>query len=194
MYTANTMAVAIEALGMSLPYSSSNPANSQEKVDECFAAGAAIHGLLASDLRPSAIMTAPAFRNAIVTVMALGGSTNAVLHLIAMARSVGVALDLEDFQKVSDAVPFIADLKPSGRCGRRANSDHAPPAAAALQRARAAVSGCDCRRLPAAALPPGPLAEKASPQRRPRQPSPDPSAEGAAPLQPCVPRHRPTRR
>ncbi|KAG8462834.1 hypothetical protein KFE25_001607 [Diacronema lutheri] len=115
MYTANTMATAIEALGMSLPYSSSNPANSEEKVAECFAAGAAVRALLQADLKPSAIMTKPAFRNAIVTVMALGGSTNAVLHLIAMARAVGVQLSLEEFQAISDTVPFIADLKPSGK-------------------------------------------------------------------------------
>jgi len=100
---------------MSLPYSSSNPANSEEKVAECFAAGAAVRALLQADLKPSAIMTKPAFRNAIVTVMALGGSTNAVLHLIAMARAVGVQLSLEEFQAISDTVPFIADLKPSGK-------------------------------------------------------------------------------
>jgi dihydroxy-acid dehydratase len=115
MYTANTMATAIEALGMSLPYSSSNPANSHEKVVECHAAGGAVKRLLIDNIRPTDIMTKPAFRNAIVTVMALGGSTNAVLHLIAMGRAVGVDLSLEDFQKVSDAVPFIADLKPSGK-------------------------------------------------------------------------------
>ncbi|KAJ1618695.1 dihydroxy-acid dehydratase, partial [Pavlovales sp. CCMP2436] len=115
MYTANTMACAIEAMGMSLPYSSSNPANSDEKMDECFAAGAAIKNLLIKDIKPSDIMTKPAFKNAIVTVMALGGSTNAVLHLIAMARCVGVDLSLEDFQAISDKVPFIADLKPSGK-------------------------------------------------------------------------------
>lgn len=152
---------------MSLPYSSSNPANSEEKVAECFAAGAlhlrplrrapaaaeaarcrrqvsnrvpralspwpprrsrlsrplspsaragaAIKHLLHTDLKPSTIMTKPAFKNAIVTVMALGGSTNAVLHLIAMGRAVGVELSLEDFQTISDKVPFIADLKPSGK-------------------------------------------------------------------------------
>jgi dihydroxy-acid dehydratase len=115
MYTANTMATAIEALGMSLPYSSSAPAISAEKQEECRRAGAAIRHLLEIDLRPSAIMTRAAFENAMVVVTALGGSTNAVLHLLAMARSVGVDLKLDDFQAVSDRVPLLADLKPSGR-------------------------------------------------------------------------------
>src|SRR6056297_2570477 len=115
MYTANTMATAIEALGMSLPYSASAPAETQEKLDECVAAGAAIRVLLERDIKPRDIMTRAAFENAMVTVMALGGSTNAVLHLIAMARSVHVPLTLEDFQSVSDRVPYLADLKPSGR-------------------------------------------------------------------------------
>ena len=115
MYTANTMASAIEALGMSLPYSSSTPAEDPGKLEECFAAGAAIRRLLERDIRPSQIMTRPAFENAMVIVNALGGSTNAVLHLIAMARSVGVTLTLDDFQRVSDRVPYLADLKPSGR-------------------------------------------------------------------------------
>ncbi len=115
MYTANTMATAIEALGMSLPYSASAPAETQEKLDECVAAGAAIRVLLERDIKPRDIMTRAAFENAMVTVMALGGSTNAVLHLIAMARSVDVPLTLEDFQSVSDRVPYLADLKPSGR-------------------------------------------------------------------------------
>jgi len=114
MYTANTMASAIEALGMSLPYSSSNPAESQAKLDECREAGAAIRNLLERNLRPSDIMTRDAFENAMVIVMALGGSTNAVLHLIAMARAVGVELSIDDFQRVSDRVPYLADLKPSG--------------------------------------------------------------------------------
>ncbi len=114
MYTANTMASAIEALGMSLPYSSSIPAVDPLKVDECRRAGAAIRHLLEEDLKPSDIMTRRAFENAMVIVSALGGSTNAVLHLIAMGRAVGVDLELEDFQKVSDRVPFLADLKPSG--------------------------------------------------------------------------------
>jgi len=115
MYTANTMSSAIEAMGMSLPYSSSIPAEDPDKLKECFNAGAAIKVLLEKDIKPRDIMTREAFENAMVTVMALGGSTNAVLHLIAMARSVDVPLTLDDFQKVSDRVPFIADLKPSGR-------------------------------------------------------------------------------
>ncbi len=115
MYTANTMGAAIEALGMSLPYSSSYPAESQEKMDECVAAAAAIHKLLETDIKPRDIMTRAAFENAIVLTMALGGSTNAVLHLIAMARSVDVDLTIDDFQTISDRVPFLADLKPSGR-------------------------------------------------------------------------------
>jgi dihydroxy-acid dehydratase len=115
MYTANTMAVAIEALGMSLPYSSSTPATAPEKAEECRRAGAAVRRLLELDLRPSRILTPAAFDNAMVMVMALGGSTNAVLHLIAMARAVGVPLALDDFQRISDRVPFLADLKPSGR-------------------------------------------------------------------------------
>lgn len=115
MYTANTMACAIEALGMSLPYSSSTPATDPRKHAECLHAGAAIRHLLEQDLKPCDIMTRAAFENAMVLVMALGGSTNAVLHLIAMARAVGVALTLDDFQAVSDRVPFIADLKPSGK-------------------------------------------------------------------------------
>ena len=115
MYTANTMASAIEAMGMSLPYSSSTPAVDPAKIEECFAAGQAIRTLLERDIKPRDIMTRQAFENAMVMVMALGGSTNAVLHLIAMARAVDVELSLDDFQKVSDRVPFIADLKPSGR-------------------------------------------------------------------------------
>ncbi len=114
MYTANTMACAIEALGMSLPYSSSTPAESVEKRDECRRAGAAVRLLLERDLKPRDIMTRAAFENAMVVVMALGGSTNAVLHLIAMARAVDVPLTIDDFQAVSDRVPFLADLKPSG--------------------------------------------------------------------------------
>ncbi len=115
MYTANTMACAIEALGMSLPYSASIPAVDPDKMKECVEAGAAIRKLLELDLKPRDIMTREAFENAIVVVMALGGSTNAVLHLIAMARSVDVNLTIDDFQKVSDRVPFLADLKPSGK-------------------------------------------------------------------------------
>jgi len=115
MYTANTMAAAIEALGMSLPYSSSNPALSQEKKDECLAAGAAIRLLLEKDIKPKDIMTRKAFENAIVTIMILGGSTNAVLHLIAMAKSVGVPLNQDDFQAISNRIPVLADFKPSGK-------------------------------------------------------------------------------
>lgn len=115
MYTANTMATAIEALGMSLPYSASNPAESEEKKRECIEAGRAIRVLLEHDLKPRDIMTRRAFENAMVVVMALGGSTNAVLHLIAMARSVDLELSLDDFQAVSDRVPYLADLKPSGQ-------------------------------------------------------------------------------
>jgi len=115
IYTANTMASAIEALGMSLPYSSSNPALSQEKKDECLAAGKAIKILLEKDIKPSDIMTRQAFENAIVTIMVLGGSTNAVLHLIAMAKSVDVKLTQDDFQSVSNRIPVLADMKPSGK-------------------------------------------------------------------------------
>ncbi|MDB4926993.1 dihydroxy-acid dehydratase [Mucilaginibacter sp.] len=115
IYTANTMAAAIEALGMSLPYSSSNPALSDEKKAECLAAGAAVKILLAKDIKPSDIMTRAAFENAIVTIMVLGGSTNAVLHLIAMAKSVDVKLTQDDFQSVSNRIPVLADMKPSGK-------------------------------------------------------------------------------
>jgi len=115
MYTANTMASAIEALGMSLPYSASIPAEDPAKLDECFRAGAAIRVLLERDLKPRDIMTRAAFENAMAVVMALGGSTNAVLHLIAMARAVEVPLSIDDFQVASDRVPFLADLKPSGK-------------------------------------------------------------------------------
>ncbi len=115
MYTANTMASAIEALGMSLPYSSSMPAVEPGKLEECLNAGRAIRHLLEKDIKPSDIMTRQAFENAMVIVMALGGSTNAVLHLIAMARAVGVPLTIDDFQAVSNRVPFLADLKPSGK-------------------------------------------------------------------------------
>jgi dihydroxy-acid dehydratase len=108
------MASAIEALGMSLPYSSSTPAEDPRKAAECIAAGTAVRRLLELDLKPRDIMTRDAFQNAMVLVVALGGSTNAVLHLIAMARSVGVTLTLDDFQQVSDGVPMLADFKPSG--------------------------------------------------------------------------------
>lgn len=115
MYTANTMASAAEALGMTLPYSSSIPAEDPLKLDECRQAGKTIKAMLEADLKPRDIMTRPAFENAMVLIMAMGGSTNAVLHLIAIARSVGVDLTLDDFQTCSDRVPFIADLKPSGK-------------------------------------------------------------------------------
>ncbi|WP_216846707.1 dihydroxy-acid dehydratase [Mucilaginibacter sp. L196] len=115
IYTANTMAAAIEALGMSLPYSSSNPALSDEKKAECLAAGKAIKILLEKDIKPSDIMTREAFENAIVVIMVLGGSTNAVLHLIAMAKSIGVKLTQDDFQAVSNRIPVLADMKPSGK-------------------------------------------------------------------------------
>ncbi|XP_009616638.4 dihydroxy-acid dehydratase, chloroplastic [Nicotiana tomentosiformis] len=115
MYTANTMASAIETLGMSLPYSSSTPAEDPLKLDECRLAGKYLLELLKMDLKPRDIITKKSLRNAMVMVMSLGGSTNAVLHLIAIARSVGLELTLDDFQKVSDAVPFLADLKPSGK-------------------------------------------------------------------------------
>lgn len=115
MYTANTMASAIEALGMSMPYSSSNPALSEEKKNECLAAGKAIRHLLEQDIKPRDIMTRKAFENAITVIMALGGSTNAVLHLIAMARSVDVPLTQDDFQAISNKIPVLADFKPSGK-------------------------------------------------------------------------------
>lgn len=115
MYTANTMACAIEALGMSLPYSSSTPAADPAKLKECIDAGIAIQHLLQQDIKPRDIMTRKAFENAIVMVIALGGSTNAVLHLIAMARAVNVSLSLDDFQSISDRVPLLSDFKPSGR-------------------------------------------------------------------------------
>ncbi len=115
MYTANTMASAIEAMGMSLPYSSSIPAEDPGKLEECLQAGQAIRHLLEQDIKPRDIMTREAFENALVIVMALGGSTNAVLHLIAMARSVDVSLTIDDVQAVSDRIPFLADLKPSGK-------------------------------------------------------------------------------
>jgi len=115
MYTANTMASAIEAMGMSLPYSSSNPALSEEKRKECMDAGKAIRILLEKDIKPKDIMTRKAFENAITLIMVLGGSTNAVLHLLAMAKSVGVPLSQDDFQRISDRTPVLADFKPSGK-------------------------------------------------------------------------------
>ena len=114
MYTANTMAVAIEALGMSLPYSSSIPATDEAKAAECLAAGAAVRRLMEADIRPRDIMTRAAFENAMTITMLLGGSTNAVLHLLAMAHAAGVDLAIDDFQAASDRTPYLADLKPSG--------------------------------------------------------------------------------
>jgi dihydroxy-acid dehydratase len=115
MYTANTMAVAIEALGLSLPYSSSLPAEDPGKADECRRAGAAVRVLLERDLKPLDILSRKSFENALTMVMAVGGSTNAVLHLLAIAKAARVALSLDDFQKASDRVPLLADLKPSGK-------------------------------------------------------------------------------
>lgn len=115
MYTANTMATAIEVMGMTLPGSSSNPAESKAKQLECLAAGGAIKKLLTEDIRPSDILTREAFENAMILVNITGGSTNAVLHLIAIAHSVGINLTIDDFQSVSDRTPFLADLKPSGK-------------------------------------------------------------------------------
>lgn len=115
MYTANTMSSAIEALGMSLPYSSSNPALSKEKQEECFEAGQYIRLLLEKDIKPRDIMTREAFENAITLIMALGGSTNAVLHFIAIAKSVDINITADDFQRISDKTPLLADLKPSGK-------------------------------------------------------------------------------
>jgi dihydroxy-acid dehydratase len=115
MYTANTMATAIEVMGMTLPGSSSNPAVSKAKILECLAAGGAIKKLLTEDIRPSDILTRQAFENAMILVNITGGSTNAVLHLIAIADSVGIKLTIDDFQSVSDRTPFLADLKPSGK-------------------------------------------------------------------------------
>jgi dihydroxy-acid dehydratase len=115
MYTANTMSTAIEALGMSLPFSASNPAMSREKLVECVQAGRAMRRLLKEDLKPRDIMTKKAFENALTMVMALGGSTNAVLHLLAIAKAVEVDITLKDFQRISDQTPFLADLAPSGK-------------------------------------------------------------------------------
>ncbi len=115
MYTANTMATAIETLGLSLPYSSSSPANSSNKINECTQAGQAIKYLLEKDIKPLDILTKDGFLNAITLVIALGGSTNAALHLVAMAKAAKVDLSLKDFQDVSDRVPYLADLKPSGK-------------------------------------------------------------------------------
>lgn len=115
MYTANTMASAIEAMGMSLPFNSSYPANFPEKEADCRRVGAAIRVLLERDIKPADIMTREAFENAITVIIALGGSTNAVLHLIAIAKAIGVPLSIDDFQRIGDKTPLLADLKPSGR-------------------------------------------------------------------------------
>src|SRR5690606_6495512 len=115
MYTANTMAAAIEALGMSLPYSSSNPAVSEEKKQECLEAGKYIRILLERDIKPSDIMTREAFENALRVIIVLGGSTNAVLHFIAIGKSVGINITQDDFQRMSDTTPVLADFKPSGK-------------------------------------------------------------------------------
>ncbi|MGO1520569.1 MAG: dihydroxy-acid dehydratase [Sphingobacterium sp.] len=115
MYTANTMASAIEAMGMSLPYSSSNPATSTEKKEECLAVGKYMHILLQQDIKPSDIMTRKAFENAMRIIVILGGSTNAVLHFIAMGKSVGIDISPDDFQRMSDQTPVLADFKPSGK-------------------------------------------------------------------------------
>ena len=115
MYTANTMASAIEALGMSLPYNSSNPALSPEKQEESIRAGEAMHGLLEKDIKPSDIITKASLENAVRLVTVLGGSTNAVLHFLAIARAAQIDFTLEDFQRISDTTPFLADLKPSGQ-------------------------------------------------------------------------------
>ncbi|TPX35457.1 dihydroxy-acid dehydratase [Synchytrium microbalum] len=115
LYTANTMASAIEAMGLTLPHSSSMPAEYPGKIEECAHVGPAIRNLLEKDIKPRDIMTRQAFENAMVTIMALGGSTNAVLHFIAIAKSLGIPLTIDDFQKTSDRIPFLADLKPSGK-------------------------------------------------------------------------------
>lgn len=115
MYTANTMASAIEALGMSLPYNSSNPAISDNKEQECVKAGEALRVLLEKDIKPSDIVTKKSLENAVRLVIVMGGSTNAVLHFLAIARAAGVKFTLEDFQRISDETPFLADLKPSGK-------------------------------------------------------------------------------
>ena len=115
MYTANTMSSAIEAMGLSLPYSASTPAEDEEKRSECYRAGAAILNLMQRNIRPRDIMTREAFENAMRVVTVLGGSTNAVLHLLAVARAAEVRLDLDDFQRITDSTPVLADLKPSGR-------------------------------------------------------------------------------
>lgn len=115
MFTANTMSSAIEALGLSLPYSSSIPAESPLKVQECLRAGKAIRLLLERDIKPKDILTRKAFENAFVTIMVLGGSTNAVLHMLAMAKAADVSFTIDDVQTISDKTPFLANLRPSGK-------------------------------------------------------------------------------
>ncbi len=115
MYTANTMASALEALGMSLPYSSSNPAAGNDKINDCHSLGKAMYHLLEKDIKPRDILTKEAFENAITLITVLGGSTNAVIHIIAMAKAAGVDITIDDFQRISDKTPFLADLKPSGQ-------------------------------------------------------------------------------
>ncbi|MGB0779450.1 MAG: dihydroxy-acid dehydratase [Flavobacteriaceae bacterium] len=115
MYTANTMASAIEALGMALPYNSSNPAVSKDKQDECQAVGTAMQQLLAKDLKPLDVVTRKSLENALRLIAVLGGSTNAVLHFLAIAKAANITLTIDDFQRISDTTPFLADLKPSGK-------------------------------------------------------------------------------
>lgn len=115
MYTANTMASAIEAMGMSLPYNSSYPANTAEKREDCLRVGGALRHLLEEDIKPRDIMTKEAFENALTVITVLGGSTNAVLHLIAIAKAANVDLTIDDFQRIADKTPYLADLKPSGK-------------------------------------------------------------------------------
>ena len=115
MYTANTMSSAIEAMGMSLPYTSSNPATSNEKIDECGIIGSAIDNLIKNDLKPLDIVTRESIINAVRLITVLGGSTNAVLHILAIAKSANIEFNIDDFQEISDSTPFLADLKPSGK-------------------------------------------------------------------------------
>ena len=115
MYTANTMSSAIEAMGMSLPYTSSNPATSNEKIDECDIIGSAIDNLIKNDLKPLDIVTRESIINAVRLITVLGGSTNAVLHILAIAKSAHIDFNIDDFQEISDSTPFLADLKPSGK-------------------------------------------------------------------------------
>ncbi|WP_299459741.1 dihydroxy-acid dehydratase [uncultured Microscilla sp.] len=115
MYTANTMATVIEAIGLGLPYGASNPAQSPEKQQECIDAGKAMRKLLEEDIKPRDILTKKAFENALTMIMVMGGSTNAVLHMIAIAKAAEVDLSLDDFQRISDKTPYLANLKPSGK-------------------------------------------------------------------------------